>query len=588
MKYKKTKDVAICAYVKSAENEAQEIPIQMDQLDECERFLISASSVPDSADIVEIKLTFLNATAGDDGYYVVATNESSFLVNFRERDNTDYRTKNICMPILGFKRATDTYLLTVTGMQYSYTLRVHVFEGQYSVSVLYDLQETALYEDVILNVYKIEGVNADYNAIAKKYQELQIQKLNLRPLTERAKTSAVLRYALAGMPVIRVRMAWKPVPTPVLEQTAETEPALHVACTFAQVEELMDHLHECGLERAEICLVGWNYRGHDGRWPQMLPVEPALGGERGLKQLLAHANELGYRVVFHTNSSDAYRISDIWNEDDIVRKKNGELSINDTTWSGGRMYHLCPKCAEEKYLAPVLQKLGEYGAEGFSYIDVLTINPIKECFHSKHLSNAKQSAEHLRNILKKTKETTGGVSSEGGSDFAADCLDYSLYVSFNSLKGVPKIADEVIPLWQLIYHGYILSNPSAETVNYCIKSPENRLRFYEYGGIPTIYYYSKFVSEEKRTNWMGAVDMVIDDTKKMQQSCERIVEMMQEYQIFAPRQMAFMQRHEKLAEGVYQTTYSDGYAVVCNYSDVEYHNGAMSVQPQQVQQIKMT
>ena len=151
-----------------------------------------------------------------------------------------------------------------------------------------------------------------------------------------------------------------------------------------------------------------------------------------------------------------------------------------------------------------------------------------------------------------------------------------------------KIADEVIPLWQLIYHGYILSNPSAETVNYCIKSPENRLRFYEYGGIPTIYYYSKFVSEEKRTNWMGAVDMVIDDTKKMQQSCERIVEMMQEYQIFAPRQMAFMQRHEKLAEGVYQTTYSDGYAVVCNYSDVEYHNGAMSVQPQQVQQIKMT
>ena len=179
MKYKKTKDAAICAYVKSAENEAQEIPIQMDQLDECERFLISASSVPDSADIVEIKLTFLNATAGDDGYYVVATNESSFLVNFRERDNTDYRTKNICMPILGFKRATDTYLLTVTGMQYSYTLRVHVFEGQYSVSVLYDLQETALYEDVILNVYKIEGVNADYNAIAKKYQELQIQKLNL-------------------------------------------------------------------------------------------------------------------------------------------------------------------------------------------------------------------------------------------------------------------------------------------------------------------------------------------------------------------------------------------------------------------------
>ena len=55
-------------------------------------------------------------------------------------------------------------------------------------------------------------------------------------------------------------------------------------------------MHECSIEReamknagidkAELCLVGWNVRGHDGRWPQAFPVEPALGGEEELHWLI--------------------------------------------------------------------------------------------------------------------------------------------------------------------------------------------------------------------------------------------------------------------------------------------------------------
>ena len=64
---------------------------------------------------------------------------------------------------------------------------------------------------------------------------------------------------------------------------------MRAACTFRRVRELADECKAQGLEGAEFQLVGWNLRGHDGRWPQAFPVEEALGyqtliGEFGLTQ----------------------------------------------------------------------------------------------------------------------------------------------------------------------------------------------------------------------------------------------------------------------------------------------------------------
>ena len=39
-----------------------------------------------------------------------------------------------------------------------------------------------------------------------------------------------------------------------------------------------------GIDKAEFCLVGWNVSGHDGRFPQLSPVEERLGGEKKLRK----------------------------------------------------------------------------------------------------------------------------------------------------------------------------------------------------------------------------------------------------------------------------------------------------------------
>ena len=532
-------------------------------------YCVPRAQVPADAQLVTISFPFLDAQAGDEGYYISNSNKNCFLTFFTDRPDEEYVAEECILPFLAAKLGDRCLMVLVNGMRHDYVYHLSIRGGRYSLSITYDLTRIDLYEDIVLRVVELTGADADYSGVARAYRAITVREKGLTPLAERARDNAVLRYALDGMPLIRIRMGWKPVPTPVLEQTPETEPPMHVACTFAQVEALMEEMKRQGIEKAELSLVGWNMRGHDGRWPQVFPVEEALGGEEGLRRLIQHGKALGYRISCHTNSSDAYRIADCWDEGDIVKLKSGALSVDKASWSGGRMYHVCPTVALEKYLRPTLRKLRELGFEGFHYIDVLSILHPRTCFDPNHPSNAAQSAVTLNRLMAETAEAIGGFASEGGFDFTAKNLNYALYVAFNLLSGLPAVADEVVPLWQMVYSGYILSNPTAETVNYPIKAAENKLRFYEYGGMPTFYLYSRFVDTVGK-NWMGEQDLYCATAAEREQTVACMRKALDEYRPFAQRRTAFMDAHRKRADGVYETIYSDGWHTVVNYTDADF------------------
>ena len=139
------------------------------------------------------------------------------------------------------------------------------------------LSACTLYEDISLLLITLPGANADYSAMARCYRNYLLKNGLCTRLSERAKTRPILKY-LAEAPEIRIRMGWKPAPSPVAHQTPENEPEMKVACTFADVERLIAELQAQGVEKASLCLVGWNKSGHDGRYPQIFPVEEKLGG----------------------------------------------------------------------------------------------------------------------------------------------------------------------------------------------------------------------------------------------------------------------------------------------------------------------
>lgn len=532
------------------------------------RLTLPRAVVP--ADFKEIRLLpeRFRAHAGDDGYYVAPLlDAASRLVRFRARpDVSECRMTAAFMPICGKKSGGIAELMVLDGMALDINFFCAVQNGVYDYYPVIDRGEpkywtdSDLYEDISLDLFTLTGADADYNGMARCYRAFQLARGRCRPLAEKAKERPLLDELARG-PEIRIRMAWKPAPSPVPEQTHCNEPPMHVACTFAQVETLIDALKRQGVAHAEICLVGWNVRGHDGRYPEIFPVEPALGGETALRHLILYAQQAGYRIVGHTNSTDCYSVADGWTPDWTMKNPDGTPQKN-AFWSGGQMYNLAA-CYAEQFAARDLPQVRALGFCGAHYIDVIsTVSPRRD-YDPNHPCTRRQCAQAWNRILAQGTAQFGGIASESGYDFAAGVLDFGLYTYFGLGQPQSALGDEIIPLHPLVYHGIMLYNPGTVTVNYPIKDAQSQLRFYEYGGRPAIYFYSRFMTT---TNWMGDADFHMDTPDDTQHSAEKIAAMLREYAPFASLQYVFMERHERVGEQVSCVTYSDGTRLAFNFA----------------------
>jgi len=424
-------------------------------------------------------------------------------------------------------------------------------------------------EDPAVEYRFLTGEDADYSGMARVYRKYQLERGACVPLKERAANNPYLKYAAEAMNV-RIRLGMKPLPTPVMEQTLENEPEMVISCTFDRMKELIDEFKRQGIKKAEFCMIGWNLKGHDGRYPEMFPVEESLGGEEKLRELIKYGQDNGYQMTCHSNSSDAYSISSMWNEDDIIVLKNGEISVDPNPWSGGRMYQLCPSVAE-KQAKVLLPKIADLGFKGIHYIDVISLHPPRKCYSKKHFINKKQSTEINDRIMKLTKELFGGFSSEGAYDVNIGNLDYALLVHSKTFGGDIPICDRVIPLWEIVYHGIVLHNTSWETASYNAygvdENTEKRcLKNIEFGGRPQCYIHHGFHGnkEELENGFTTATDEL------MTESVKRMKELHDDYEELSFLQYEFMEKHEEIDENVFRVTYSDGTEIIADYNDCSY------------------
>lgn len=546
-----------------ADKHVETVTYPLVQAGAVQRFRLKASVIPAGVQHIEVLPDFATTRTGEDGYFVMP---NGFLGTFRQQDGEQVLRGNP-MPIFGMKNPRHTFVAIVTGMPHAYTLVARAESGVYKLFPRFILDGHGAYDDLAIDYHMLSGRDANYSGMARTYRKYQLDRKACIPLKQRIKTSPELAYAAKSVE-IRIRLAWKPAPSPVEEQTLATEPEIKIAVTFDRVGDLLDMLKKQGVRQAEICLVGWNRKGHDGRYPQLFPVEEQLGGEKKLRQLIKKAQDMGYQIVGHTNSTDAYHISEVWDEEYIIKTADQELSKN-ACWSGGRTYNICPQRSYERFAVKDLPAVAKLGFRGVHYIDVLSIVRPRACYDPNHPLNASRSAVWLDKIMRLGKENFGAVASEGPYDFCCGNLDYVLYVSFDSYsRAETEMVDRSVPIWQLVYHGIILSNPFSKTTNYTIKGNLARMKLAEYGGRPLFYFHSTFVTTKR--NWMGDEDISCDTDQALAEGVAAIKAGVEDYNTRSHLQTEFMEEHEMLAPDISRTVYSDGSEIVANYSDEDF------------------
>jgi hypothetical protein len=488
------------------------------------------------------------------------------------------------MPMFGWSNPRVACLAVVTSLKYFVRETVCATNGDYAVAAT--LEEGLCrhpYEDLAIE-YHVRPAGTPYADLAKIYRERQLSSGAAKPFRERFAENRILEKAIMA-PEIRIRQAWKPVPSPVLHQAPENEPDVKVAITFDRVKEIVDELKRQGVADAELCLVGWNIGGHDGRWPQVFPSEPKLGGDAKLKEAIRHALGAGYLIVPHGNFYEGYTISADWDGEWTLKDENGFMRPTRdgrVSWGGGRPYYMCPQRAYEKFASRDIPRMAAFGFKGLGYFDVVSICEPLRCADPRHPCSPADGAKFWGAAAAISKRDLGGFASEGGIDCFVGNLDYSLYSYFGDPKKIEDdhakgrgLAKRVVPIWQTVYNGIVANNPFTTTMNVTLKDVYSRLKAVEFTARPCFYFYSKFKSDGK--SWMGSEDLTCATDDELKASVAKIKEGYDIYQKLKHLQLEYIDSHEELAPGVFRTGYSNGESVIVNYSKKPFSGAGATV-----------
>ena len=532
---------------------------------------------------LDIVPDFARAKKGDAGYWFTPYGV------YGEYDRDDGRffagPERMPMSMFGWSNPRGSCLAVVTSLKYFVRETVTAKDGEYTVAATLPKELCRdPYEDLAIE-YHIRPSGTPYADLAKIYRRYQLERGIVKPFRERFKENKVLAKAIMS-PEVRIRQAWKPVPSPVPHQTPDNEPEVTAVVTFERVNDIVDEMKRMGIEGAELCLVGWNIGGHDGRWPQAFPSEPKLGGDAKLKEAIRHALDAGYLIVPHGNFFEGYTISVDWDGEWALKDENGFMLPTrggKVTWGGGRPYHMCPQRAYEKFASRDIPRMAAFGFRGVGYFDVVTICEPLRCRDRRHPCSPADGAKFWGACAAISKRDLGGFSSESGNDYFAGSLDFSLYTYFGDPSEIEKtyadgkgLAKRVVPIWQIVYNGIIASNPFTTTMNVTLKDRISQLKAVEFSARPCFYFYSKFRSSGSA--WMGNEDLVCATDDELKAAVAKIKEGYDVYQKLKHLQCEFIDSHEEVVPGVFRTGYSNGESVVVNYTDnaFEYRGETVS------------
>ncbi len=531
------------------------------------RLRIPKESIGENVSSIEVHYDYAKASKGEAGYFVMGDGRSGGF----NSDSGSINERRCVMPIFGMKTPRGTFVAIVKGLKYEYSTVVNVNNGIYNMFPRFLIKYIGFppYEDIVVDFYKLTGENANYAGMAKKYRKYQLDRGEVKPIRERIKERPQLAYTAESV-FVRIKHANKHNKG-IEHQTPENEPKVAVSYTFDQFMDVMRNLKALGVDKAEMCFVGFNSGGFDGRFPDIFPIEPSIGGEEKMREAVKLGKELGYQMTCHVCNTDFYTVAKRWNEDDIAVMPNGKKRTGGVL-AGGRVYNPCFKQVYEKYVEEDYKGLSDIGIKGTFHIDVTSCIVPYSCNHPSHPCTRQETADYMNKIGELARKYFGGFGSEGPCDHVAKSLDYALYASAypSWVGGKNPLVEKVLPLWQLVYHGIIVSNPFYYTIDYNIDGPRTfspynyisditlrHLKLVEYGGRPTFYFQS------------------YRDPKNL----AKIKEAHDEYKQLSYLQYEFMDDHRELSPDVFLTVYSDGSEIVTNYTDKAFQYKGATVNP---------
>jgi hypothetical protein len=519
---------------------------------------------------LELLPDLLQSTTGQEGYYMLPV-MSGVTVDFRDRPSTINRDRiymeqpqwekfsmmNCFAAVrddqntLGIVTSGDFFCYIVSEMNVNGRNRLYPAFG-----IRHNPSETLSHNDCQVLYKTCES--DEYADLAISYRDWLINEKGIAPLKKRLKNNPVLDYSVNAMRVkIFMGMKYPFNPDGMGEMQTYT--------TFEQAEKILDEMKSSGIERAIITLVGWNLGGHDGAYPSRFPVEPALGGEPGLKRLIEKAKQLDYQIVPHDNVTDIYRSAKDYDPEYVARTENGE-PLPAGIWGGGQSFKACPLVYPWRW-GREFERIQQLGFTGHYYMDAQS-TVLWRCHDPLHPADEQEFALALAAITQIPRENFGAVSVEVPSAYSLPFIDeasrvhscaggYDCLLNKN-LETLHALKPHGIPFFHIALHGLITYQ------DHWVHCYANMPGGIEYGLLRELAFGSRPSME---ISWLPSPNS--DFYKNSLQMTAKAYD--DAFNTLNGVHVELIRKFEEPVKGVYITEYEDGTSVEVNLTDKEYN-----------------
>lgn len=347
--------------------------------------------------------------------------------------------------------------------------------------------------------------------------------------------------------------------------------------TYEQAQDILKQLKGAGVESLSAKYTGWFNTGVRQKSAAKVDLVGRLGDKSDLKSLATYASSTGgldlfmnakFMYVMKDKFFDGFSVNrdaakyvsreicELYTLDPIIFQTNEDYEQCD-------LYYLAKPSYTIENIDKYLDTIQSYGVSNIGFEDVG--NTLAGDYNPKDRVSRETSMNMQVDKMKALKESGSLVMTTSGNQYAVPYSDYITDVDIDTRT--VNIIDESVPFYQIALHGLVnysgsAINLSEDQTDMILKSAETGAGlYYTFMYAPTSELQDGEFTQFYACNFMDWKDTAIELYNKFNSNLGDVYNQ-------------YIVAHEKLANGVYKTTYESGKSVIVNYNYADYdYNG---------------
>jgi len=436
--------------------------------------------------------------------------------------------------------------------------------GDYSGNNTIMVYQPRIFKGDIKVRYKfLNGEDADYSGMAAYYRSY-LEGLGMT--REKARDNVPFYLEIIGA-IDKVK--------PILGIPVK---AIQKLTAYEESIEIIEALNKGGISEIVLKYTGWANGGVDHTLPSRVKLMSQLGGKKGFTKLQKFLDEKGieYYPEFGIIMNYKDRLLDafvpilhaaryITKEIASVYKYN--VATNLQHKSRGTFYVISPSRIPS-IVDGMINGLRKLSIPGISLRDAgIDLN---SDFRERKLVDRQEASKIVAGEVKKMKDSGLTVMLDGGNSYTLPYADHVLNIPEDSNQF--HLTDESIPFFQMVIRGYI--SYAGAPIN---MSPDYRKAFLKAIETGSGIYFSFFYEENSVVKESYFDNYYSNDYRIWLEEAKEFYRKANE--ALGDVQGQTIRKHEKIAGGVYKTTYEKGKEIIVNYNSKAVEVDGIRIEP---------